>query len=1025
MVIPIDKDYPINQIQFYDNNLRMAINAEDVQPTFKHPLHYYLVRKIAQGMLDNSPGTSLGEELFHYIKSLTNKYKDTSRTGYTEFDSFYRVWKRAFTTKHENKRYFTVTRVGGQLVLHKEKDSVEDNSYKDRRLEFLSNLFRNEGSKLDNSCFWLGNREAPPEILLTEKKETNYWQAYVDDLKYDITNGRDFLDFRSIDFFEVIDHQLFADRDDDLNNVRKMIDKGTKLFLILGESGIGKSSFLNAGLIPDLINDEFLPIYIRATNQDIIATMKSELLRICGSETIFANVASIQQLAMKLDTICSKRVVLIIDQFEQIFTQPKDTNQKAFVTNLYEWYDSNYKNLYIILSMRDSYMHRIRGWSQNHPFLPVVDIFPLKSEDAIKVVQHTLNSIEEERFQSSFIEHAVSSLLAQKSEHTTPGIQPIDIQIVFPELRENDVFTIDAYNRKYASIDHVLKHAFDKLLRGITALQKIMLMSLISQSRFGDDGKTATSLSLKEICERISRKHNLNDSFEEAISGQLRELENRRLIRIKSADGEFRYELRHEILIQVLRERYNIDETQKNVFTVNSNLEQLLKNMHEGAAYPEPAPDIVEKAFECIDFLKRISLDKWKCLLAGAVRYGCHVEKFAAEIKEDADVRDVALRVFHHQDAGVRNRVYKLLCAYPDKTLLVALRAIVKQKSETDEPNRLEIANLLCAIGKACQQEEVVAGSLAKMTTEEPSEKAQKEMIKYLREFPKGISELINVIEENNPLSIRAMALVGVADLSAGGKASRPGYRNLRTGLRRRIWKKERSIIWDRMKFDFVLGLIIVTASCAIVSGLGGFIASLFESSILWRIVFRDGFVKNLSIALQSLLGGLIWGQVFHLCISMLRVLIPDKKACVNIVGGLLSGLLSASIVQFTSTVSMPHGYVENVPYLVSLTCRVWFINGIAWGFGLGLGAVLAEKRGFGSCGRLISQSVTTLILLGVTMLYFFTLDEYPIRESIGNVILYTSAALGVSLGYYLTDKAKQSEMWKVIRDRSEETSTE
>jgi hypothetical protein len=59
--------------------------------------------------------------------------------------------------------------------------------------------------------------------------------------------------YRSLAYYERQHRALFAGRDEDVANFALLLDEpGTRVVVLHGETGVGKSSFLRAGLIPFL-----------------------------------------------------------------------------------------------------------------------------------------------------------------------------------------------------------------------------------------------------------------------------------------------------------------------------------------------------------------------------------------------------------------------------------------------------------------------------------------------------------------------------------------------------------------------------------------------------------------------------------------------------------------------------------------------------------------------------------------------------------------------------------------------------
>jgi len=61
--------------------------------------------------------------------------------------------------------------------------------------------------------------------------------------------------------------------------VRAIIDKEFRLGILFGESGCGKTSFLQAGLIPMLTkqSSSYLPVYVKFSNLDPIKSIEQAL----------------------------------------------------------------------------------------------------------------------------------------------------------------------------------------------------------------------------------------------------------------------------------------------------------------------------------------------------------------------------------------------------------------------------------------------------------------------------------------------------------------------------------------------------------------------------------------------------------------------------------------------------------------------------------------------------------------------------------------------------------------------------
>ncbi|MEV4399207.1 caspase family protein [Nonomuraea sp. NPDC049607] len=110
-----------------------------------------------------------------------------------------------------------------------------------------------------------------------------------------------------------------------------------EFLMVVGPSGAGKSSLLRAGLMPALEHAPGTSVMVFTPGQDPVSTLGDRFAALAGSspgelrETLLADPGRLREL---LDG--SGERVLIVDQFEEIFTQCKDESQRcAFLAVLH------------------------------------------------------------------------------------------------------------------------------------------------------------------------------------------------------------------------------------------------------------------------------------------------------------------------------------------------------------------------------------------------------------------------------------------------------------------------------------------------------------------------------------------------------------------------------------------------------------------------------------------------------------------------------------------------------------------
>lgn len=151
--------------------------------------------------------------------------------------------------------------------------------------------------------------------------------------------------------FKTSDRQIFFGRDEDIENLHDFILL-EKLVVLFGKSGYGKSSLLNAGVMPRLLDEKqpaafrYRPIAVRFTDYD-------EKHAISPQETLkrLLNAIPVEQDAdflsgpnlddtlwlqfKRRQTAAGGQFVLLFDQFEEFFSYPAD-QQEAFRRQLAE-----------------------------------------------------------------------------------------------------------------------------------------------------------------------------------------------------------------------------------------------------------------------------------------------------------------------------------------------------------------------------------------------------------------------------------------------------------------------------------------------------------------------------------------------------------------------------------------------------------------------------------------------------------------------------------------------------------------
>lgn len=237
-------------------------------------------------------------------------------------------------------------------------------------------------------------------------------------------------------FYKETDQDIFWGRDKEIDDIYYIVSN-SDFGICYAKSGEGKSSLINAGLIPLLRKQGFLPICTRFTSSNykeenpnfdnIIGEAIEKAINKVKNGTVYKSLdIDIPQEEMPLcDTLWWKlRVneirkdaftqltpVLILDQFEEVFTCSENIE---WVSRFFAWLECLYndmnplddanigrlpKKFKVLLSLRSEYVCELDYWSMQRYFIPSLKnnryyLKALTEKSAEKIVNEILSRTE-------------------------------------------------------------------------------------------------------------------------------------------------------------------------------------------------------------------------------------------------------------------------------------------------------------------------------------------------------------------------------------------------------------------------------------------------------------------------------------------------------------------------------------------------------------------------------------------------------------------------------------------------------
>ncbi|MGH9956018.1 MAG: AAA family ATPase [Pyrinomonadaceae bacterium] len=357
------------------------------------------------------------------------------------------------------------------------------------------------------------------------------------------------------------DADLFArlQRERDL---RKCLDAITspefRFGIVQGESGCGKTSFLQAGLWPRLAEQKapHRAIYVKLTDQDPLDSIRQALREQAQLPQEKVEKADILALLEHLLQAETKTVVLLLDQFEQFFVHRKREEQrKAFVQALATWYRRIPPlPVKILIGLRDDFFGSLisefqeaMGFSLGeHDSFRLKKFAPEQAAGILKVIAETENIT----IDLGFVQRMSDQELAREDGL----VSPVDIQILAWMIEGQKTTEERAFNRTAFQrlggveglLDRFLKQLLDK--RETEARRQDTLKVMLALTDLERDARAV--LSLMKLQQRLSGTVAANEVVEAVAWLSRWDVRLITPIQRKGAQG---YELSHERLIPALR----------------------------------------------------------------------------------------------------------------------------------------------------------------------------------------------------------------------------------------------------------------------------------------------------------------------------------------------------------------------------------------------------------------------------------------------------------------------------------------
>lgn len=309
--------------------------------------------------------------------------------------------------------------------------------------------------------------------------------------------------------------------------------------LLIGISGIGKTSLLNAGVVPYFQKLGWLTAVCRPLTNPVV-NLKVSLWHQFFTQAIPANFELIDVVKSILNVHSESKILIIIDQFEEVlYSKDKSNHFDYLINNLGQLVTNSNKKLHILISYRGDveseigYLwQKISGAPDGLPRFYLASFSKASASDVLSSTLHNLNLL----LPQPLLEEIVYDLEVESKTNNYTGIFPPFLQMVIATLFENK------------SEQRISQEFYEKLGRVRLIIANYLLNQLDYLGTLRNDGtKVLTALvsnygaKTQKTLSEIQELSGLNSTV---LNVALEQLINLRLIR---SIGET-YEITHDLL---------------------------------------------------------------------------------------------------------------------------------------------------------------------------------------------------------------------------------------------------------------------------------------------------------------------------------------------------------------------------------------------------------------------------------------------------------------------------------------------
>lgn len=363
--------------------------------------------------------------------------------------------------------------------------------------------------------------------------------------------------YKYLHSYEQSEHMIFFGREREISELFLRVRGAKQIAVLTSLSGYGKTSMINAGLIPELKRTNDYDVYYVRSGINPWESIVNEIFHKDSDKIIFDEL-NIKQFSVK------KYQLIIIDQFEECFVD-STTETLLEIDGKMNKFLHLFPTVSLLISIRqDFFTHLTKFNFLDAQINSTYNLEPLTYTSAAEVIRKP-TEIESYNFfyEDGLVEQIVEDL-SVKGDEKEVYIDPSQLQIVcyflYQELqnRKETIITAEIYNelgKANGIIENYIDDSLKKYNEKSQILGKEILKCLVSSKN------TRVSKTSKEIRKELSSNVEVKREYSDnEIKFMIKQLTNIRLLRTKTiSDEENVYELTHEYIIKKINEWMDAD----------------------------------------------------------------------------------------------------------------------------------------------------------------------------------------------------------------------------------------------------------------------------------------------------------------------------------------------------------------------------------------------------------------------------------------------------------------------------------